>query len=742
MAINLNFQAAPVSNFATENPAAAGGRILNVGRAVSGVIGQAQEVHEQWLALRDEREVQGFVSDYERAETEYIEQLDNKFYYSGDELEGTDYDGDMYQLAEDGSEIPKSIPAWEAEPYLKKRNANQTLENAASRISNYQLRQKIISEGRKKIEDSFQSDLLNAIKIGREQLRFETTRNLEEMMRTGDHSEAVDLIGASSVFTNEEKAELKNDIEVNSEYFGVRNITVKPYWGVREFIEAQSEIERLGDDGYAGPLSQEDRIKLINELKSRMDLENQRLKGEKNKENLGFKMETWERIQNKDGTIDASFLLDANHKGLINDTTTFTFYKASLENYIEELELTERKARVIQQAALGFGVDPHNKDNRETVNQIFKDDYDRLVEMKTELGEPVTQADYVRTALATARNYKIVPGDVVSQLLGADREDSVALKEAALLYNEFRAVAPASMDDIDGDQFSIVASVAAGIDAGMAPEEAIIAAREMDDKSNQYIDDVYRELTRSTKNNPTALSEDLLTRVKDDPELEVPFTVGGQVAEQPVVGYPIGKTGLPFIMEKEYETLFMRYLYSSGGNVRIAKQKAFNTIKSQWSLTDINQPDFDAGAEFYGVDTTSKWSFGARGYQYLPFSPDRGDTSGLTSAQMRFDIQNKFSSKLKEGERLQITADHVTLDKGQAGRKVDFPILGVKGDEVQYLGRWAFDSDEVAESWNQVAKERRDIDIGAKIKQLERMRLNEERQPKAWKESDTKFWGP
>lgn len=730
MPIDLDFQAAPVTQFAKPDPATEGGKILGLGNAAISGVKQFEAAHNRRLQLLDEREMRQAIQAVEDAETQNAAEYEHRFFYGAEDLEGTTFKGRKYESNVEGETVSREIPAYEALPYIKRRNSEKALNNAAQSISNYTLRQKFLSKGRKSIEDQFQQDLINSEIESVEYNRFEIVSQVDEYLRIGKHEAAIALIENNSVFSDKEKSEMIKKTEKASEFYTVRSLTVKPEWDAGDIATAKDLIEYLGDEGdkggpgYGGPLSLEERIKLINELQSRLAQLEERKKSQRQKENLAFKMELWERLTNQE-VIPNSYFLEAEEMGLISASTAFTFQKKSLDNYQELDQKNKKIADLIATRASGGSIQ-RTAENRKLIDESFQAEWEQMLESNPEWMENSEQAfgPYLDLAIKTARTTGIIPDSAIQRIQAANRNNAEQLQLAAISYNALLNAAPNSMDDFAIKETDVIKNVAAGLRAGMdlaAATDAAIKVSTADEQTIERNQEIFNDL-KKTKGfwGPNKLEAKLVELMNTDLHFQVPFTFGFG-AEAPFnKGRFITDTGLPRDMVIDYRSNLERQMYLTD-NVQVAEQKAYELIKSQWSITNINSPSPAPGSKERVLYTTNKWVTGSRGYEFMQFAPTVGMTEeGIV--RLRNDIEYKFEEDLKPGEKLRLVSDSVTKANAEGGETLSYAIYAETENSSRQLGRWMPIKEEIDANWLKTAKKYKELEeerADEYVKQLE-----------------------
>jgi hypothetical protein len=713
MTINLNFQAAPVERIPTQSPQQETAGMLEVGNAVIGVA-------SQWLKLRDEREFSKAQIRVKEALSEKAKQREGKFYYDAEELIGTGWSGQAYEKAQDGTQITKQIPAWEAEPYIQRRESLEILKNAAAGITNWNQRQKFIAAGKSDIEDRFQIGLQASLSEMKQHMVFETVEALAELQRIGDHEEALDLVEQSSVLSQDEKTEYRKSIRQDREIYDVRSITVVPDWGAEEFLLAEEQINYLGDsENYDGPLELKQRIALINELQTRQNLESKKAQGRKVDEDISWIMRINEEIDNKNPEIDTAFLLKAVNDGLIKGTRALTMANKVRKNYEDDLKKVEAKNELLTKMALTGGYQI-TEESRAIVDDIFKNNLNKLYSDAAVSGREVTPEEYIGVVVSTAKKFNVVPNGVLGYLEGLERGNAQELKNAAIIYRELQAIAPETVEDLNRAGLDTVANVVAGMNAGMNDADALrnaIMIRDARPAERELIEETYRSWTRSTNMQPSKLDQTLLDLINKDPRWDdgLWYTVD-DVELQRVVG-DMTQHNIPIDMRLDFQDLFKSYLGSSGAVPSIAKQKAWEAFNTRWGVSKVNVSD----GEDNFID-------GEPIVTPYPIRPVGGDNA-IVDAKIRNHINVNYSHLLEKGEKLRLDGNWTTLVTGGDGKTPLRVIYAVDGEgNVREIARYVYDYDEVEKTWleTQGAKREKEIEEKAR-KDLESYKSLEER---------------
>ena len=720
MAIDLNFQAAPVSQFAKEDPATAAAPYLTVGRGVSTILGTAKEISDEWLALKDEREVRqtslelGDIKNYR--ETYY----GNQFYYDGEELEGTGFPGQRYEKGPEGDQKSKAIPSWQAEPYVRRRDSLKDLENAAAGISNYELRQKYLAAGTEQIQKTFDADIRNSLIEGRNQTRAEVATELSELMRKREHDAALDVVDSTNVFTDSEKTDWRQRISIDAEFQTVQTLVAKPTWTINDFEQAAEQIEYLGTDTeteYQGPLDLEQRIMLQNQLRAKAALETEKAKVRKANEDTAWIMETLERVRNGDPDVDASYLLRGVEEGRLTSSRAISIWSDILKRYEEKLKNNQAKEGIIISVKEGLGYAPTTK-NRAIVDQIYADNVTELRELRESDGQEYTIQDFQMQLSQHVRQFDTVPTRVQDHLRGLNRSNPPEIVMGANIYRMIKSMSPDAIRDLQGDDFDVIRNTASAMELGLDEATAVKSAlriRDDDPITQEAINKIWADATLS-KSGMSLIDNWFRERIEEDEDFGAGFIFDADIPVKPAIGFAETADGLPEEMEMDFLRTFRTLLQATNGNVSIARNQAYDLIKTRWKLTDINYPT-DIDSDVLGIDKFSKTS----GKTIMAFPPDSmpGHDPNILGSHIRNDVNQKYRDLLKPGEHLEITSDFQTLEQGRQGLTTTYPVYAVddEGTPRLLMPRWTYNKLDIRKNREKVEKALRDANYDKKVKE-------------------------
>lgn len=707
MAIKLDFQAAPVTSFARRSPEEAAQGAIAIGNLASTSLATAGDMRQRWEKMRDEREVR--LTDTKLSE---ISNLNEQYYgqsfsYAGTELEGTNFPGALTELDPNGNEVTKNIPAWQAEPYIRRKDALRDLENAASGITNQEVKNQYIFEHKQRIAQEFDRDIQASLEVGRAQTRFEITRDIAELARLNQFDKAVEMLLKSDVFNADEKAEMHIALLKGVEFFNAQNLIVKPHWLPADFIKAQSQIEYLGSKEYSGKLELPERIQIQNSLLAKAKFEDKKADNEKKMVDVAWTMETEERIANGDPAIDASFILQGFNDNRITASRALGMWSKVLRNWKKKNDQNELIGKLLDDQLSGRGWDRNNKKNRDAINQQYNDQKDFIQQQRLMEGIQWTPENEAAFNKAFILQWDWVPDQIKTQLEGyARQEDPVEIFKGVELYQTISEIAPETIDDLSRRHIDILETSAAGLDMGLSPMDAIqysLRIRDMKPLEADVIQERNRAINKSTRYAPSELETRLEEFVTNDKKFE--WNGWGSVPVKPALGYRTTLTGLPDDMLREFSDLVEKQLVLNKGEIDIAYRRAWNIVKTHWGLTGINRPSKDLDAEIESTIIEPSKGFTDTGKRLMAFPPgtNRGENPALAQVRIRNDLWMQYRDLLSEGEYIEISSDFLTLEEGIAGRRITYPVYRVKGTgedrQIIGVGRWSYDEARINANW-------------------------------------------
>lgn len=683
MAIQLNFQAAPVSQFAKEDPYRKGQIELQKGKVAQRWVAAAQDARAFYEELRDERELLNTVSKIETAESIQAEERDKVNYYSGEELAGTGYKGLLAEKGPDGEDVPRDIPAWEAEPYIRKKASLDNLENAASGITNKRLRYKFLSKSKEVIENSFQNAITKSKEYAYEFTRAEIGETISELLRTGGHDQAIDVMEQSNLFTKEEKEEAYQNIQVNKEYFDAYEHLTKTDLTIADRKDILNNIDRLSNEKYSGKLDQKQRTELISKLQAKLKSD---IAGKSNKMTLAQRRRAIalrEEIDKGAGNVTEGLLAHEAKQGFIADSHYTELAKHALsadQKKREELKLVSRMKMSID---AGYKME-RNAETQKAVDSMYQA---KLNEHAEEVGlENVNPETVIQIGLAATRSTGIMPTEVADQFRAANAGNATQLISAAMLYNEYQEKVPEAMD-VFNSEIKTVQSVATRMKLGMTPEEAVESSARARDRSPQERE-IYKQIEKewlnSSKGAVPRLDERLDALIGASPQWDVPWRKGS--------------VDLPPFARSYFKSMWKANL-DLEGDPEIAANMALDEFNRMFAMSDVNNPE------------GSKLWVGKDGWQV--FSPA---IDPVAAPYMQDAVTREFAGKMKEGSRIEIQSNAYTVSNSRPDQPF-YNVVAYDADGTpQPLGFYAPDMERIALSVHMNASEQRIKDAELQLK--------------------------
>ena len=223
-----------------------------------------------------------------------------------------------------------------------------------------------------------------------------------------------------------------------------------------------------------------------------------------------------------------------------------------------------------------YGIDPKDKDMREAVDKRYA-----AYAQSMQPGE---------AAARIMREFKVVPSPVQSIFRANNRADARGLADAAQMYSDAMKYAPQSMKDFKDADLDVISRVAANIDLGMSPGDAIEAVRMWESMTPQQRAALEKNNKIFEEENVSALE----TKISDS-EM---YQGGG------IFGFFRGVPDVPPMMQSEYSSAVEKYLPSVGYSTQVAQQMAFQDISKKWHRTEINgKPELMKNAPQGPVDS-------------------------------------------------------------------------------------------------------------------------------------------
>jgi len=587
MKINLNVNTGAVPTFAKKDPMREAAEVEAFFRGVGDVAQQIDGALKTQRLLRADRELQEAGLQLEEAETREAQEFDARPYISGDELErDSGFQGQTHTTDADGRKIPKLIPRWEVEPYMKRSRGMKNLQAAADGITDTVTRRNFLARGKEMLENRFQQEIIASAKEGVRQSRIEVTQLNAELQRQGKHDSAKALIADSSLFTQNEKTEFIKDLEVDRELHAVNELELKQNLSIADVQEINQLIDKFdvnkgGEDDYKGPLSQEERAGAIRQLKMKLKQDtigkSSALTTDQiaNEERIRLQIQTY-----KPG--DTGFDITAGRLKLLADNGDVS--KNGFRSLLKELngklknvsDVQNIQAQMTLQAKGGVQASD-TKENREAANGLWDQTKNRLME-QDELNTPQQALD---VTVAHIKSYGLIPDEVLNDFSAANTGSIDQLMYHANLYGQIRVVAPGAMKQLEGTNFDTVRAVHAMQSLGYdqtAIGQQVIAMQQTTPEQQKQRNDHFKQMQKDDDLRTTSF---LFDSIEKQFSTLMPFDSEFPTEE---TGVP-EQLGLPLNMTSEYAAL-VQAKYLATGNMNIAKEAAKDQILEAYQIVN------------------------------------------------------------------------------------------------------------------------------------------------------------
>lgn len=377
--------------------------------------------------------------------------------------------------------------------------------------------------------------------------------------------------------------------------------------------EMEREAAYLRDPAYEGPIEDpEQRLRLAKSLEAKAEQSHFSQQAIESAGEAEIVSDAWLDIKAPDGKLGEFDIEALFHSGTITGSTR-TQMITTLQNKrqvgINNAALDNYIAGSIKN---DIPLDPGNKDIRDRIDAIWSS--------RVANGE-----DGVEVGLNLMQTTQIMPEGIKGLIRSANRGNPEQLGSAAQLYNEGMRTARGSMDDLKGSD--LVRDVAANIDLGMNPADAVQTVLDWENLSPARQDAVKNQLSLVEKNNPAVLKE-LIT--------------GEDGFDTPFYRYSLDP---PPVMVAQFDRLVEQYAPGIG-SIEGAQRKAMQQIKAEWSMTEVNGE-----------------------YQYMRFAP-------ANTQQVREDLD------LAYGKGSQIVSDTRTELERQNGDAPTYMVVRRMGEQT------------------------------------------------------------
>ena len=355
--------------------------------------------------------------------------------------------------------------------------------------------------------------------------------------------------------------------------------------GLAEVQALELEVEALRSDDYEGPITDnKQRAVMAKALEAQVAKSNLSTAAGIEQEQAQAVSDLDLSIKSATGTGTQLDIEAAFNTGIISGAK-----RTELTLQLEDKTIKQQRSAAlgIQIAVAtknGYALDPKNKDVREAIDLSYI--------TRVQNGE-----DPEAVGLDIMRTSKIMPDTVKGIIRGANRSDAAGLAHAAGLYRQGTLAAPQSMQDLSAGEVPLISSIAANLDLGMAPNDAVESALAWEAMPEGTKEARLAQVSLGKENNQAVLSE----LIGEAAAYDIPWSTTELDA---TVG-----------MGARMDVLTAKYL-PIAGSYENAQRMAFSDIRKTWALTDINGD-----------------------YEYMPYAPPGNPVA------IKQDISNVYGSE-------------------------------------------------------------------------------------------------
>jgi hypothetical protein len=209
-------------------------------------------------------------------------------------------------------------------------------------------------------------------------------------------------------------------------------------------------------------------------------------------------------------------------------------------------------------AANGTAPDPKSAEIKQAISARF--------EQRVAGGE-----NPIEVGMDIMRTNKIMPEQIKGMFRGANRADAGGLAEAGAIYSAGLRLAPGSMQDLTGNSVELVSRVAANIDSGMTKEQAVQTVL------------AYEAMNPTDKQ---ARADQMTAYLSQDNNINVLAGLIDQAAQFDVP-WTTAEVTPTIRMQSKFDFLVRQYL-PVGGSIEEAQRRAFQNIRADYQLTNVN----------------------------------------------------------------------------------------------------------------------------------------------------------
>lgn len=497
------------------------------------------------------------------AMVQFEEQYGNKDAFTADEIpESVSTIRTEKMVGPNGTieEVPRGdIPAYEVMPDIYKYYTAQSSEAAASLIEDEQERANWLAQ----VTETANAGYINRLRSSRaEQERFieaELQAQINESVDRGQYGIAEEL--AQDISNPELRQETIGRVKLRREtdqYYELINSSSVDSNSLEQLEQAASNLR---DPEFNSQLSDNQRYSMLNQMDAAINKGYAAEIARQNKQKSKIESDTWLLIDDNDPMVSEETVDSLFERDVITGSTRTSMIRAIRDNNDKAVNEQLTAADLDAIALAPHGIDPKSKDMRKAVNSRYE-------EYKTQT-EDISEA-----AGRIMREFKVVPDEVQSIFRANNRADARGLVQAATMYRDAMKYAPQSMADFSDNDVDTLARVAANMELGMPPADAVESVKMWESMTPQQRD--------ALRNNNAALEQSNVEVLKDKIS-DSPIFQGGSF-----FGMTYGVPEVPLTMEAEFGAAVQKYLPTVGYSIPVAQQMAFGEISKKWTRTEVN----------------------------------------------------------------------------------------------------------------------------------------------------------
>ncbi len=664
------------------------------GNIMAGALNQLAGMAGEWKKDRDDSQAREAGLAMSKSMSEFHDKYTGKEYYTPDEIpddiEVRRFD---VQVGPDGEEIEvarENIPAYEVYPKLYQKFSEANANASSVMIEDENVRGDWMLNTKTAITSGYTNAVIDSNEQQDRYLAKQLAGQIENEVANQKYGVATAL--AQDIKDPTVRKATLDGIAFKQEDDFYVNLMLAGADDPQALNEMYAAVEFLKDETSPSRLSPSQRLARVNALESGIDRQIAAQEAVAAEAKQQISSDAWLQIDAGDPRVDEYFVQGMFDDGIINGSTMTAMKRAIIKGREDQIDQQAVSADLDKVAAGGYGVDPKDRKARAAVDGR----YEQYKSQSSGDGS-------IDPAIRIMREFKIVPSEVQGMFRANNRADGPALAQAAELWRYASSYAPQSLNDFNDNEVDVIKQVAARIDMGVNPADAVEQVRRLDMMTPQQKVALKGMSKEILKNNEQALAE----MSNDQESFKTPWGW---------VPFKQGTPDLPMFMKSEFDASVESYMPQTGFDIKAAQRMAFNDIVKRYDKTDINGD-----------------------YQIMKYAPKapteqvRSLVADTYKGQLG-EINAKYGRGLKFND-IKIQSDQLTEQQIQRGLPPTyraFVITDPETNTMEELPRFKWDPIKAAES------RRASLLNDAKVKreaEFQQNKLEFERRRAEWRKS-------